>query len=97
MRCGTPVIAFRHGSVAEVIDHGVTGFIVDTETEALEAIGRIDTLDRRRIQKTFQRRFSSRRMADDYVSLYRALAPPCTAVRESALLRSGVRGSSGRP
>jgi glycosyltransferase involved in cell wall biosynthesis len=95
MRCGTPVIAFRHGSVAEVIDHGITGFIVDTETEALEAIGRLDMLDRQRIQQTFQRRFSSRRMAEDYVSLYRVLAAPCTAVRELALSRSGARGSFG--
>jgi glycosyltransferase involved in cell wall biosynthesis len=85
MRCGTPVVAFRHGSVAEVVDHGVTGFIVDTETEALEAIARLDTLDRRRIRQTFRRRFSSRRMADDYVSLYRALVSPRSArARERA-------------
>jgi glycosyltransferase involved in cell wall biosynthesis len=73
MRCGTPVIAFRHGSVAEVIDDGVTGFIVDTEAEALEAIDRVDKLDRQRIREIFLQRFSSRAMAEDYVSLYRAL------------------------
>jgi glycosyltransferase involved in cell wall biosynthesis len=98
MRCGTPVIAFRHGSVAEVIDHGVTGFIVDTETEALEAIGRIDTLDRERIRHTFRRRFSSRRMAEDYVSLYQALVSPRVAAFESAFPGTGAQGRrGGRP
>ena len=84
MRCGTPVIAFRHGSVAEVIDDAVTGFVVDTETEALEAIGRIDTLDRERIRRTFRQRFSSRRMAESYVSLYRELVTSSAKVREPA-------------
>jgi glycosyltransferase involved in cell wall biosynthesis len=72
MRCGTPVIAFRRGSVVEVIDDGVTGFIVDSEEEALAAIGRVDMLDRQRIREVFLKRFSARRMAEDYVSLYRA-------------------------
>jgi glycosyltransferase involved in cell wall biosynthesis len=84
MRCGTPVIAFRHGSVSEVIEDGVTGFIVDTEAEALDAIGKLAALDRRRIQQVFMRRFTSRRMAEDYVELYRSLVPPCTTKLEPA-------------
>ena len=73
MACGTPVIAFRHGSVPEVIDHGVTGFIVDTMEEAIAAVGRIDELDRRKIRATFERRWTARRMAEDYVDLYEEL------------------------
>jgi glycosyltransferase involved in cell wall biosynthesis len=78
MRCGTPVIAFRHGSVAEVIEDGVTGFIVDSEAEALAAIERVDALDRRRIREIFLERFSSRTMAEEYLALYRTLASPRT-------------------
>jgi glycosyltransferase involved in cell wall biosynthesis len=70
MACGTPVIAFRSGSVPEVIDDGVTGFVVDDEQDAIRAIGRLGELDRRKVRKQFERRFTSRRMAIDYVRLY---------------------------
>jgi glycosyltransferase involved in cell wall biosynthesis len=70
MSCGTPVIGFRCGSVPEVIDDGVTGFIVDTVDEAVEALQRIDSLDRRKIRERFVERFSDTRMTADYVSLY---------------------------
>jgi glycosyltransferase involved in cell wall biosynthesis len=73
MACGTPVVAFRRGSVPEVIDHGTTGFVVDSEEEALQALARIPQLDRRRIRATFEERFTSSRMAADYVQLYSAL------------------------
>jgi glycosyltransferase involved in cell wall biosynthesis len=73
MACGTPVIAFRRGSVPEVIDEGVTGFIVDNEDEAIAAIKRIGELDRRRVRARFEERFTARRMAQDYLSLYEAL------------------------
>jgi glycosyltransferase involved in cell wall biosynthesis len=76
MACGTPVIAFRHGSVPEVVDDGVTGFIVETEDEAVRAIGRLDTLDRRRVRARFEERFTARRMAQDYVALYEKIALP---------------------
>ncbi|MEE4350125.1 MAG: glycosyltransferase family 4 protein [Pacificimonas sp.] len=72
--CGTPVIAFRRGSVPEIVEDGVTGFIVETEAEAAEALGRIDTLDRTLIRRRFEERFSARRMAEDYIALYRRLA-----------------------
>ena len=70
MSCGTPVIGFRCGSVPEVIDDGVTGFIVDTVDEAVEALQRVDTLDRRKIRERFCERFSDKRMTADYVKLY---------------------------
>ena len=74
--CGTPVIACRHGSVPEVVEDGVTGFIVDDEVGALSAIERLDRLDRARIRGEFERRFTSRRMAEDYLAIYRLLSQP---------------------
>jgi glycosyltransferase involved in cell wall biosynthesis len=70
MACGTPVIAFRRGSVPEVIEDGATGFIVENEAEALQAIERLPELDRRGVRDGFERRFSARRMADDYIRYY---------------------------
>jgi glycosyltransferase involved in cell wall biosynthesis len=71
MACGTPVIAFNRGSVPEVIEHGVTGFIVETVEEAVEATKRAATLDRARIRATFERRFTSEVMAMNYEGAYR--------------------------
>jgi glycosyltransferase involved in cell wall biosynthesis len=73
MACGTPVIAFRRGSVPEVVEHGVTGFIVDDEEEALQAIKYLPDLDRSRVRAGFERRFTARRMAEEYVRHYRLL------------------------
>jgi glycosyltransferase involved in cell wall biosynthesis len=70
MACGTPVIAFNRGSVPEVIDHGVTGFIVPDEAAAVAAISNVDRLDRRTVRQQFERRFSARRMAQDYLDVY---------------------------
>jgi len=78
MACGTPVIAFRNGSVPEVIEHGVTGFVVGDEADAAQCARRIGMLDRGRIRAEFERRFSARRMAEDYVGLYRRLARRAT-------------------
>lgn len=66
MACGTPVIVSRRGSVPEIIEHGVTGFIVDNEAEAIDAIKRVLTLDRRAVRAAFERRFTARRMAQSY-------------------------------
>ena len=71
MACGTPVIAFRNGSVPEVIDDGVTGFIVNDEEEAVAATQKLRGLDRARIRHVFEARFTARRMAEDYVNIYR--------------------------
>ncbi len=73
MACGTPVIALNRGSVPEVIDHGLTGFIVPDEAAAISAVGNIDKLDRRLVRQQFERRFTARRMALDYVSIYEEL------------------------
>jgi glycosyltransferase involved in cell wall biosynthesis len=76
MACGTPVIAYNCGSVPEVMDHGVTGFVVNNIDEAVAAAGKLHTLDRARVRATFDRRFTARRMAADYVDVYEELAQP---------------------
>ena len=65
MACGTPVIALPCGSVPEIIEDGVTGFLVENNTQALQAIGRLDNLDRSRVRAEFESRFSAERMAQD--------------------------------
>ena len=70
MANGTPVVAWRRGAVPEVIDEGVTGFIVDGIDEAVDAVPRAATLDRRAICRRFEERFTVERMARDYVALY---------------------------
>ena len=71
MACGTPVLAFRSGSVPEVIDEGVTGYIVDSIEDAIRMVGRVTALDRGRVRRTFEERFTVTRMAHDYVASYR--------------------------
>jgi glycosyltransferase involved in cell wall biosynthesis len=73
MACGTPVLAFRHGSVSEIIDQGVTGAIVDTMDQAVRMLPQVLALDRHAVRRRFEQRFSSARMATDYVALYRSL------------------------
>jgi glycosyltransferase involved in cell wall biosynthesis len=73
MACGTPVIAFRCGSVPEVIEPGVSGFIVESLDEAVAAVARLPELDRAKVRAAFEARFSVERMARDYVDLYRRL------------------------
>lgn len=73
MACGTPVIATRRGSMPELIEHGVNGFLVDTPQEAVEAIARAGELNRRDVRHTVEQRFSVDRMADAYCSLYRRI------------------------
>ncbi|HVE10114.1 MAG TPA: glycosyltransferase family 4 protein [Paraburkholderia sp.] len=73
MACGTPVIAFNRGSVPEVIDHGVTGFITEDVQGAVAAVQRLDELSRTRIREQFERRFSAKTMAQNYVDGYTTL------------------------
>ncbi len=73
MACGTPVIAFRNGSVPEVLENGLTGYIANSELAAAEAAARIGTLDRGRIRAEFERRFTAHRMAENYIELFRRL------------------------
>lgn len=70
LACGVPVIAFRAGSVPEIIDHGVTGFVVDSIEEAVAAARRIDSIDRAACRASFERRFGVSRMAADYLRIY---------------------------
>jgi glycosyltransferase involved in cell wall biosynthesis len=73
MSCGTPVIAFNRGSVPEVIEHGVTGFVVETAEEAAAAIDKAASLDRARIRATFEQRFTADLMAMNYETAYQAV------------------------
>ncbi|MHC2087316.1 glycosyltransferase family 4 protein [Methylobacterium sp. CM6244] len=73
MACGTPVIAWNRGSVPEIVEDGVTGFVVSSEAEAVEALGRIGRLDRAVIRRRFEARFTAERMAADYLAIYRRL------------------------
>jgi glycosyltransferase involved in cell wall biosynthesis len=73
MACGTPVLAFRCGAAPEIIDEGITGLIVETVEEAIVAVPSLLALDRRLVRLRFEERFSSARMARDYVRLYRSL------------------------
>lgn len=80
MACGTPVLAFRHGSVPEVIDHGVTGIVVDGMDEAAAALPQVLALDRRKVRERFEQRFSATRMARDYARLYYSMLNPAPIV-----------------
>jgi glycosyltransferase involved in cell wall biosynthesis len=73
MACGTPVLAYNRGSVPEIIDVGLTGFVVEDETSAISVVDRLSTLDRTAIRKQFETRFTARRMALDYLAVYRSL------------------------
>jgi glycosyltransferase involved in cell wall biosynthesis len=73
MACGTPIIARRRGSVPEVIEDGVSGFIVDDEAQAVAATRRLARIDRARVRRAFEQRFTARRMAEDYLNIYHGL------------------------
>jgi glycosyltransferase involved in cell wall biosynthesis len=96
MACGTPVIAFHTASVPEVIEPGRSGFIVRSIDEAVEAVSRLSELDRAVVRACFDRRFSSERMARDYLDIYRALpgvlAPttPVQLLRGNSALHAAV-------
>jgi glycosyltransferase involved in cell wall biosynthesis len=72
---GTPVIAWRRGSVPEVVEDGLTGFVVDSIEEAVQAVSRLDHLSRASCRRAFEQRFDAGRMAADYVEVYRRLVP----------------------
>ena len=73
MAHGTPVIAWNNGSVPEIVEDGVTGFVVASEDEAVAALARIDRLDRGEVRRRFEERFTSERMARDYLAIYQRL------------------------
>ncbi len=82
MACGTPVLAFRCGSVPEIVEDGVTGRIVETMDEALCAVPQVLALDRRAVRRRFEERFSAARMARDYLRIYRSMLRKQDAPRE---------------
>jgi glycosyltransferase involved in cell wall biosynthesis len=85
MACGTPILAFRNGSVPEVIDEGLSGYLVDSEEEAVAVLKQTVTLDRRRVRRRFEERFPASRMAADYVAIYeKLLQQPIVAGRRWA-------------
>ena len=73
MACGTPVIAFNRGSVSEIIDEGVTGFVVEDEAGAIGTVDRLAHVSREGVRRRFEERFTARRMALDYLGVYRGL------------------------
>jgi glycosyltransferase involved in cell wall biosynthesis len=95
MACGTPVLAFDWGSVPEVIDDGVTGRVVASIEEAVAVLPQVVTLDRRKVRQQFEKRFSVRRMANDYLRVYKSLGlpfraeQPCQPVAGQAILVAG--------
>jgi glycosyltransferase involved in cell wall biosynthesis len=98
MACGTPVLAFRCGSIPEVIEDGVTGKVVDNEQEAVAALPAILSYDRRAVRQRFDERFTAARMAKDYVSTYRQLLRMRTSngqKRSPWLRRGGLNGGNG--
>ena len=86
MACGTPVIAYRRGSVAEVIQDNVSGFLVETIEEAVAAVRRVALLDRGRVRAEFERRFTAERMARDYLDIYQELLSARTRAVQVAML-----------
>jgi glycosyltransferase involved in cell wall biosynthesis len=93
MACGTPVVALAHGSVPEIIDHGLSGFVVNCVDEAVAAANAVETLDRAAIRKRFEQRFTAARMARDYLAAYRRLP----ALRQMPQLdaRAALESNSG--
>src|SRR6516165_8468313 len=88
MACGTPVIAFNRGSAPEVIEDGLTGFVVEDVNGAIGAVDRLSHLSRAAIRRRFEQRFTARRMAQDYLAVYRSmvdrLAPHLRLVTDDA-------------
>jgi len=79
MACGTPVIGYNRGSVPEIVEHGVTGFIVEDELSAITSVHHLVHLSREVVRKRFEERFTARRMAKEYLSVYRSLMTPAAS------------------
>lgn len=91
MACGTPVIAYNRGSAPEIVDNGITGFVVEDEISAVAAVSRLAQLDRARVRAQFEARFTARRMALDYLAAYRTLT---AAAAPRVQLLAGSRSAS---
>jgi glycosyltransferase involved in cell wall biosynthesis len=91
MACGTPVIAFRRGSVPEILEEGTTGLIVDTVEEAVTAVRRIPSLNRERVRAAFEQRFTAERMASAYVRIYAELTAKRAESQSAHWARTGSK------
>jgi glycosyltransferase involved in cell wall biosynthesis len=94
MACGTPVVAFARGSVPEVMWDGVSGFIVEDVPQAVEAVGKVSTLDRKRVRRCFDERFTVERMVDQYVSAYVRLLAEKRPRKDRSLVAVRMRRQS---
>jgi glycosyltransferase involved in cell wall biosynthesis len=92
MACGTPIVAFGHGSVPEIIEHGVSGFVVENVAEAIAAVRNIDAIDRANCRRAFMARFSARKMAEGYLKVYRNLV----ATRRKNAIHANGESKDGR-
>jgi glycosyltransferase involved in cell wall biosynthesis len=97
LACGTPVIAWRHGSVPELVDDGVTGFIVEDVDGAVRSVGRLSTIDRQTCRQTFESRFTVTRMAQQYLALYRKLQAARLTVTPTPLRPVAPLSAPARP
>jgi glycosyltransferase involved in cell wall biosynthesis len=91
MACGTPLVAYRRGSVPEIVDHGSTGYIVDDVDSAVDAVGRVGWLNRGDCRLSFERRFDAARMTRDYLEVYRKVAADERACAPRAVVALNVR------
>jgi glycosyltransferase involved in cell wall biosynthesis len=96
MACGTPVLAFSHGSVPEIVEPGVTGYVVNNVEEAIASVRPLLALDRARVREQFEARFSAERMALDYVRLYERLLGRAERPRIRAAASAGAPMLGGR-
>ncbi|HEY7220411.1 MAG TPA: glycosyltransferase family 4 protein [Candidatus Binatia bacterium] len=90
MACGTPTVAFRRGSVPEVLDNGISGYIVDDVEQAIEALRALRHFDRERCRRVFEERFSAPRMAQDYVKIYQRVVESSGHVRLTPARQDGA-------
>ncbi|MDB5774565.1 MAG: UDP-Glycosyltransferase/glycogen phosphorylase [Herbaspirillum sp.] len=95
MACGTPVIAWRHGAVPEVMEHGVTGFFADSIGSAAEAVRRIGEVDRHTVRHAFERRFTAETMAWRYVQLYKQLLRGRGEIHPDGIAPAAALNASG--
>ena len=83
MACGTPTIAFNCGSVKEVMQEGLTGFIVEDMDQAVAAVAKISTIERTACRNIFEKRYTAARMAEEYVEIYQTMATPAAVSSDS--------------
>jgi glycosyltransferase involved in cell wall biosynthesis len=95
LACGTPVLAYRRGSIPEIIDDGITGFVCESLAEMAEAVERFALIDRRRCRTAFEERFTADRMARDYVALYERIIEESTVQTALKIRAIGSRHSNG--